>query len=84
MPTFWPANTPLKLILRRPMQIRPHRCWIWPVCVELPGAVPSAIGASRPRLCENHRRPDQSDGTRQKNPLWFDSVHFSWVSLYQN
>jgi hypothetical protein len=24
MPTFWPANTPLELILRRPMQIRPH------------------------------------------------------------
>ena len=24
MPTFWPANTPLKLILRSPMQIRPH------------------------------------------------------------
>src|SRR3981081_1621653 len=36
---------------------------------------------SRPRLCENHRRPDQSDGTRQKIPLWFESVHFSWVSF---
>jgi len=24
MPTFWPANTVLRLILRRPMQIRPQ------------------------------------------------------------
>src|SRR5260370_41753108 len=35
----------------------------------------------RPRLCENHRRPVQSGGRRQKNPLWFDSVHSSWVNV---
>jgi hypothetical protein len=42
-------------------------------------ALRDANESSRPRLCENHRRPDQSDGTRQKIPPWFDSVHFSWV-----
>jgi hypothetical protein len=44
--------------------------------------LPDAVNSrSRPSLCENHRRPDQSDGTRQKIALWFDAVHFSWVSF---
>ena len=51
----------------------------WPT--GLSRTLASPIDSSRPRLCENYRRPDQSDGTRQKIPLWFDSVHFSWVSF---
>jgi len=35
MPTFWPAKSVLKLILRRPQQMRPQRVtitvWSWKV-----------------------------------------------------